>query len=893
MVPYDYVRSLRRKKGKKSLLPKLKISKVKLASFIAVLVLFMVIFGFLASIGLFAWYAKDLPQPDKIADFKGLSTIIYARDGEPLYDIYAEQNLVPVKLEEVPKHLLDATIAIEDKDFFTHKGFSLRGMLRAAIKTVFFGKLEGGSTLTQQLVKNVLLSSERTLPRKIKELMLSLQIERKHSKREILEMYLNNVPYGGTAWGVETAAETYFDKDVSELSLVESAILAGLPQAPTSYSPFGPNPTAYIDRTKDVLRRMREDGYITREEEKDATTKLEKIVFSDTGSAFKAPHFVMYVRKQLVDQFGETMVEKGGLRVTTTLDLALQEAAEKIVLEEVEEVEHLKVSNGAAVVIDPKNGEILAMVGSKDYSADEKEEGFQGKFNVAVQGLRQPGSAIKPITYVTAFDKGYTPATLLVDAPTEFPGGEGRPPYKPVNYDGKYRGPLQLRYGLGNSINVMAVKLLALVGVEDMLSNAYDMGLATLEPTKENVRRFGLSITLGGGEVRLINLTSAFGVFATGGRYSQPVAILKVETVDGKKLFEHRPTSGEKVLDENTSFLISDILADNDARLEVFGPRSYLNLPNRKVAVKTGTTDDLRDNWTIGYTQDVAVGVWVGNNDNSPMNPALASGVTGAAPIWNRLMREALKGRSDGFLAKPDDIISVQVDKYSGGLPVPDKPTRVEYFISGTEPQDISPIYQQLKISKADSSKLANPVEIANGDYEEKDFIVLREEDPLAAVGGPNKWQEGIDAWLQSIEDPLYHPPTEVNTGSQDQVAIEIKEPANEKQYDENKIEVAAKATAFSEIVKMELFVNGELKETVHSNGLKTEFELEKGTYTLKIWAQDARANVGEREVKIGVQVPWNYSEPEPTPEPTTVPTLTPTLSPTPSLTPTPAPSST
>lgn len=476
----------------------------------------------------------------------------------------------------------------------------------------------------------------------------------------------------------------------------------------------------------------------------------------------------------------------------------------------------------------------------------------------------------------------------MVDAPTEFPGGEGKPPYKPVNYDGKYRGPMQFRYTLGNSINVVAVKVLALVGVEDMLKNAYSMGLTTLEPTKENVRRFGLSITLGGGEVRLIDMNSAFGVFATGGEYFEPISILKVETVDGKTLFEHKPTSGEKVLDESTAFLISDILSDNNARLEVFGPRSYLNLPGRKVAVKTGTTNDLRDNWTIGYTQDVVVGVWVGNNDNSPMNATLASGVTGAAPIWNRIMREALKGRNDGFLEQPENIISTQIDKFSGGLPVQDKPTRVEYFIKGTEPQEISSIYQSLKVSKADPSKLANKIEIAEGSYEEKDFIVLQEEDPLAGQGAPNKWQEGINTWLETVEDPLYHPPTEESTARSDHVSVEIRKPEHEKQYDENKIEVKAKVVSFAEVIKIELLVDGEVRKTVHSNELQTEIKLGKGAYSIKIRAEDSKGNVGEREAKIGIQVPWNYSEPESTP--TSAPTSSPTLSPAPSPTPTPKP---
>lgn len=753
MRGYDYSRKRRRKRFK--FLSGFKVNRTKFASRLAVLALFGVITVFLVSLGLFAWYAKDLPRPDKIRDFEGLSTIIYSRDGEPLYDIYADQNLVPVKLGEVPQNLKDATIAIEDKNFYKHSGFSFQGMVRAAIKTLFFGKLEGGSTLTQQLVKNVLLSRERSLPRKFKELILALQIERKYDKEQILEMYLNNVPYGGTAWGIKTAGQTYFDKDVSELTLVESAILAGLPQAPTAYSPFGPNPTAYIDRTKAVLRRMREDKYITKEKEKEALDKLGKVVFSDTGSTFHAAHFVMYVRQKLVDQFGESMVERGGLRVTTTLDLKLQESSEDIVAEEIDKLKGLNVSNGAVVILDPNTGEILSMIGSKDYMDDE----FEGKFNVAVQGLRQPGSSIKPITYAAAFEKGYTPATLLIDAPTAYPGGDEED-YKPENYDGKYRGPIQLRYALANSINVIAVKVLALVGVEDVLKNAYSMGLTTLESTKENVRRFGLSITLGGGEVRLIDLTSAYGVFATGGLKYEPVSILKVETVDGKVLFEKKESKGERVLDEGVSFLISDILSDNEARGDVFGTNSYLNIAGAKVAAKTGTTNDFRDNWTIGYTKSAAVGVWVGNNDNSPMNSGLASGVTGAAPIWHRIMRAVLREKSSGFIERPDNIVSLQIDKFAGGLPVEGKPTRIEYFIKGTEPSDISSVYQKLKISRKDSGKLANKKEIEKGEYDERDFIVLAEKDPFGTVE-INRWQDGINKWLVGIEDSLYHPPTE------------------------------------------------------------------------------------------------------------------------------------
>jgi 1A family penicillin-binding protein len=863
---YDYSR-IRRKRRKSLRFGGLKkIGKLKFLSYLAIFSLFVAIFLFLTIIGLLAWYSKDLPRPDKIREFDKLSTIIYSRNGEPLYDIYADQNLVPVKLEQVPQYVKDATIAVEDKDFYKHSGFSIRGMLRGMIKTIFFGKLQGGSTLTQQLVKNALLTRERTLPRKFKELILSLQIERKYSKDEILEMYLNNVPYGGTAWGIKTAAQTYFNKDVSELNLVEAAMLAGLPQAPTTYSPFGPNPTAYVNRTKHVLKRMREDKYITKAQEKTAVEKIGKLVFSDSGGSISAAHFVMYVRQLLIDEFDfeESIIERGGLRVTTTLDLDLQKAAEETVSEEIEKVAGLQVSNGAVVVADPKTGEILALVGSADYS--------ESKFNVAVQGLRQPGSSIKPITYATAFQKGFTPATLLVDAPTEYPGKTESEPYKPVNYDGKYRGPVQLRYALANSINVVAVKTLALVGVEDMLKNAYKMGLTTLAPTKENVRRFGLSITLGGGEVRLIDLTSAFGVFATGGVLHNPVSILKIEDVNGKKLYEYKSSKGEKVLDEGVAFLISDILSDNAARSEVFGTNSYLNIAGKKVAAKTGTTNDLRDNWTIGYTKAVVVGVWVGNNDNSPMNSKLASGVTGAAPIWHRIMRTALQNKSDGFLEKPDSIVSAQIDKFGGGLPVEGQPTRVEYFIKGTEPQDKSPVYQRLKISKADPSKLANDVEIAKGEYEEKDFIVLREEDPFAGEGEENRWQKGIDEWLAGIEDPKYHPPTEVYTGSLDEVVLNVSQPEDKKQYGENIIKIKAKAVSGNSIKKIEVFINGEKRKEVEADEVSFEVELEKGVYTIKFRAEDSSGKSAEREIKIGVQVPWDFTEESPTETPSPTP---------------------
>jgi len=885
MRRYDYnsKRKRRKKSGFFSFNKRLSgLTKLKVLSYFALFLLAGLILTSLTSLGLFIWYGKNLPQPDKVREFEGLSTIIYSRDNEPLYDIYSEQNIVPVQLKEVPEDLKNATIAIEDKDFYKHQGFSLRGMARGAFRSIFLGKLEGGSTLTQQLVKNVLLSRERTLPRKIKELMLSIQIERKYSKDQILEMYLNNVPYGGTAWGAKTAAQTYFDKDVSELTLLESAVLAGLPQAPTLYSPFGPNPTLYIERTKDVLRRMEEDGFIDKEERKKNEEKLNTIVFSDVKRNITAPHFVMYVRQKLVDQFGEAMVQQGGLRVVTSLDLSLQRKAEEIVQEELGKLKNLNVSNGAVMVTDPRTGQILAMVGSKDYFSEDDD--FEGKFNVAVQGLRQPGSAIKPITYATALEKGYTPASLVIDAPVKFPGAEEGSFYEPENYDGEYKGPIQLRYGLGNSINVAAVKFLSLVGVKDMLENAYGFGLTTLEPTNENVKRFGLSITLGGGEVRLIDLNTAFGVFASAGERMDPVSILKVSTSDGKELFSYKESSGEKVLDEKIAFLISDILADNKAREAVFGFNSLLNIQGSRVAVKTGTTNDFRDNWTVGYTKDIVVGVWVGNNDNSPMNSALASGVTGAAPIWRRIILTALQKKEDGFLSKPDGVISAETDALAGGLPFEGRPVRQEYFIKGTEPQSVSSVYKTIKVSKADPAKKANEIEIAAGEYEEKKFIDLKSAPSVVKSDYPELWKEGIDAWLKNVEDPQYHPPTETSSRKKDEVVINIKKPAHKEQLSENSFFVKAEAFSLSEVVRLELFVDGESKKTVHANKLEEELSLEKGAYTIKLTAQDAQGNKGENEIKIGVQAPWDYSEPASTSTP--VPSVTPTsadLSPTPS----------
>ncbi|MDP3988417.1 MAG: transglycosylase domain-containing protein [Candidatus Levybacteria bacterium] len=720
---------------------------------------------------LFVWYGRDLPTPGKLSAANlPQSTKIMDRNGIVLYDVYTQQNRTYVSLSDISKTLQQATIATEDKNFYHNQGFSMLGYLRAIRDILLFRRVTGGSTLTQQLVKNALLTSERTIPRKIKEFMLAIQVDKKYSKDQILELYLNVAPYGGTAVGVETASEKYFGKKAKDLNLVESSILAGFPQSPSYYSPYGPDPKAYIGRTKEVLRRMREDGYITKKQEEQSSKSLENVTFlSKNESAIKAPHFSFYVKDLLIKQFGENMVEQGGLQVTTTLNYKLEQKAEDIVKEEIDNARYLKVGNGASIVIDPKNGEILAMVGSRDFFATEsastgnKKTVFEGQFNVITQALRQPGSSIKPVTYATALEKGYTASTVLMDVKTVFPN-QGDKDYIPVNYDGKYHGPLQLRFTLGSSINVPAVKLLALVGIKNMLTTANNMGLSTLAPTDENTKRFGLSLTLGGGEVKPIDLAAAYTAFANGGYRVEPIAILKVTDSKGKVLFEQKDVSKKKVLPAEVAFIISHILLDNNARLLTFGENSYLNVIGKTIAVKTGTTDDKRDNWTIGWTPSILVATWVGNNDNSPMGN-VASGVTGAAPIWRRIILEALKNKSTEDFSKPDNVTAVTIDSLTGGLPVDGKQTRSEYFIKGTEPQNISPIYKKIKISKHQNNKLANQDEIDHGDYDTKTFMVFSENDPIS-TDGKNRWQEGIDVWVKenhSAADSEYYPPTETS----------------------------------------------------------------------------------------------------------------------------------
>lgn len=596
------------------------------------------------------FFLKDLPSPTRLKSASlPLSTKIYDRNNVLLYTIYSDKNQSFLPLSQIPVNLQYATIAIEDKDFYKHGAIDIQGIARAAYATIFKKDLQGGSTLTQQLVKNTLLTPDRTIQRKIKEVILSFATELLYSKNQVLEMYLNQVPYGGTAYGVEAAAQTYFGKSAKKLDLAESALLAGLPQNPTTYSPFGSRPELAKQRQQAVLSAMLKAGYITRQQFDQAVH--EPLNYKKLSNPIKAPHFVFYVKELLVKKYGIQKVEQGGLKVRTSLDLALQETAQASLSAEVDKIKGYKVSNGAAMIMRPGTGEILAMVGSKDYF----DQSIDGNVNITTS-RRQPGSSIKPINYAVGIMQGYGAGTTFLDVQSCFPN-PGSAPYCPHNYDNRFHGPVSMRQALANSFNIPAVQMLKLNGLDAMIATASAMGISTFTDPS----RYGLSLTLGGGEVTMVDMATAFGVFANGGYRIDPHPILQVIDSSGKTLEEYTPPEspifGKKVLPDGVAYIISDILADNQARTAEFGPNSALYIPHQFVSVKTGTTNDLKDNWTIGYTPDYVVATWVGNSDSSPMS-GLVSGITGAAPIWHDLMTYLLQGTTVKERLKPTDVTS-------------------------------------------------------------------------------------------------------------------------------------------------------------------------------------------------------------------------------------------
>lgn len=619
------------------------------------IVIDILIFGFaglvLMMTAVIIWLATlEIPDLSSFEERRVLqSTKIYDRTGEVmLYDLHQDVRRTVVPFDQISQNVKNATVAIEDDQFYNHMGIDIKAIIRAAVSNVQEGGLgQGGSTITQQVIKNSVLQREKTFTRKAKEAILALKLEQLKTKDEILEIYLNESPYGGTIYGIEEASQAFFKTSAKDLTIGEAAYLAAIPQAPTYLSPYGNNRDALDARQKLVLEKMRENGYITVDEYEAA--KNEVVEFEpQIVSGIKAPHFVMYIREQLAEKYGEEALAERGLKVITTLDWELQQEAERIVAEKAAiNTEKFNADNAGLVATDPKNGDLLVMVGSRDYFNEEVD----GNFNLALAN-RQPGSSIKPFIYAEAFKEGYLPTTVLFDVKTQFSTNcepwdmsNDLPCYSPNNHNNQTSGPVSMRNALAQSMNIPAVKTLYLVGIHDALKLAADMGITTLG----NPDRYGLTLVLGGGEVKLLDMTYAYGVFANKGVRAEPRSILKIEDAQGN-VIEESQVKEERVLDENVTNMISDVLSDNVARTPLWGANNLLKFNDYDVAAKSGSTNNFRDAWIMGYSPTIAVGAWCGNNDNSPMK-GLSGLIT--TPMWREFMDIALAKREKETFTQP------------------------------------------------------------------------------------------------------------------------------------------------------------------------------------------------------------------------------------------------
>jgi penicillin-binding protein 1C len=683
----------------------------------------------LSALAIFEYYKVAATLPS-IADLRNHAsqfetTRILDRNGNILYEILdpnaGRRTYIP--LSRISPFVVAATIATEDKGFYSHPGFDLLAIIRAFWQNARSGEtVSGASTITQQVARALLLGpeerSQQSYARKMREAILAAEITRRYSKDEILELYLNEFNYANMAYGIEAAAETYFNKQAINLDLGEASFLAGLPQAPSIYDIFT-NRDGTLKRQQQVLILMyqlsKESNciYVSNSPQKvcvgvtevaNASAKINQNNFQPPRANMRYPHWVQFVRSQMELQFDPQTIYRSGFTVTTTLDPGLQDQAQQMVSDKVASMVDMHATNGALVCIRPSTGEILALVGSADYY----NASISGQVNMATSPTRQPGSSIKPITYAAAFEKGWTPATLIWDVPSEFPPSgnpnDTREPYPPVNYDGRFHGPVTVRTALANSYNIPAVKTLNFVGIYDnpdtptpegLIGMAKRLGLTSLSRDD-----YGLSLTLGGGEVSLLEMTGAFSVFANGGKRIPPVTILKITDYNGNVIYQYQPPTGEQVIRPEHAYLISSILSDNEARAPMFGQNSVLTLPF-PVAAKTGTSNDFRDNWTLGYTPDVAVGVWVGNADYTPM--VNTTGLTGAAPIWSQFIQVAeqqLTGGNPSPFLRPAGIMDKVICTISGTEPSSFCPNqRSEIFVSDQPPLSASQdLWQNLEI---------------------------------------------------------------------------------------------------------------------------------------------------------------------------------------------------
>jgi len=740
-----------------------KMPKWKIALFICAYV--AIVFVFITAIA-FAWFAKDLPTPTKIANRRAVeSTKLYDRTGQTLLYETGDQKRTIVESNQISQYLKDATVATEDADFYKHHGFNAKAVMAAVGEKVFgrTRRTRGASTITQQYVKNALLTSDRSLTRKFKELILSVELEFMFNKDQILTMYLNEIPYGNSNAGAEAASKMYFGKPAKDLTLAEAATLAAIPQAPSYYSPYGTHTKELVARKNYVLDRMVETGKIS----KDEADKAKHVDTLALGTELKprhdtmlAAHFAMYTLEKIAEQYGEEKVQKEGLKIITTLDYDKQKMAEQAISDGVPKLTKYNASNAALVAVDPKTGEILSMVGSKDYF----DTSIDGNVNVA-DSLRQPGSSFKPFSYATAFKKKeYSPSKIIFDLETDFGGG-----YIPHNYNGRTNGPVTMRQALSNSLNIPAVKVMSLAGMDNVIRTATNMGITTLTDRD----RYGLSLALGAAEVRPVEMAGAFSGFATGGVKHDTTPILKITDSSGKTIYEYKSEKdkGKEVLDPQIAYEINNILSDNSARSLIFGTHSALYFPNRTVAAKTGTTTDFKDAWTVGYTPSLAVAVWVGNSNASKMSSG-ADGSVVAAPMFHNFIEKALANVPDEAFARPKEIQDLEVEKWSNKLPGDNSPERTkDIFATWQIPKEKDDVHVKVRVCKV-NGKLA-PKDLPENLSEDRLFTNLHSERP----DNPN-WENPVIGWAQG--HGMYDaPPTDYCDAKDTSPSLSFSSPAN------------------------------------------------------------------------------------------------------------------
>ncbi len=805
---------------------------------IAVAILFFGIIGFLYA----AWISRDLPSADGVLKRNvTVSTKIYDRTGQTvLYDIHGNIKRTLITLNDVPDITKKAVITAEDRNFYSHSGISFSGIFRSFVTNILTGSKVGGSTLTQQFVKNAILTNEKTYTRKFKELILTYQIEQKFSKDQIMNLYLNEIPYGSVIYGIEAASQSFFGKPAKDLSLAESAIIAAIPNRPTYYSPYGSHKDKLLVRQRYILDSMVELGYITKDQSEAA--KNEKLNFKPLTESITAPHFVMYIRELLSEKYGENFINQEGLKVYTTLDLDKQKIAEAAIKDTVEaKGAKYGFGNAALVALDPKTGQILAMVGSADYN----NEDIDGQVNVAISN-RQPGSSFKPIVYTASFIKGFTPNTVIYDTITNFATG-GAKAYEPHNYHNDENGPVTLRKALAGSLNIPAVKLTYLTGMDNILDLADKLGYTTLSDRS----RLGLSLVLGGAEVKLLEHTAAYGALSQEGVKHETAAILKIEDNSGKIIEEYKDKS-ENVIDPEIARQTTDILSDDGARSYIFGSGSKLTLPGRPVATKTGTTNDFHDAWTMGYTPSLVCGVWVGNADNKQMSSG-ADGSVVAAPIWNAFMQGALKDTPAESFVKPQPVVTgkavldgqvasgreVRIDSMSGKLATQYTPSSTIKTVSTGEIHDI--------LFYVDKDNPRGPLP----------------ENPSADPQYAG-WETGVKAWAikQGLnpDGATGNIPTsydDVHLQS-DQPLITINAPSDKATIKTPMLDAAISATAKRGIKTIEYYIDNDfVSATDGMNGSK-QLDLsdyESGWHTLTVKAKDDLQNTSEASIDFNLLI--------------------------------------